>query len=160
MNILDESIHNVKRSVTSILVVFCTALTFLWDRKQQEWFMFAFPHLCSRLYLQSQEVTFNCTSPPFQAFLPSPPGPRLCVIRNGWCDSHTLRTLTVSFKYAVKQLFKYSINSILLEVGNCTGGDKHIISELLTAPCKLISAYTEKQRKAVRQPGSYLGVIL
>lgn len=159
MNVLDGSIHNIKCSVTSRLFVLCTALTFLWDKKQREWFMFAFPHLCSRLHLQFEEVTLNCISPPFQAIL-SPPGPRLSVIRNGWHDSHTVRTLIVSFKYAVKQFFKYSSNSTLLEVGNCTGGDKHVISELLTAPCKLTSAYKGKQRKAVHQPGSYLGVIL
>lgn len=122
--------------------------------------MFAFPHLCSRLHLQFEEVTLNCISPPFQATL-SPPGPRLSVIRNGWHDSHTVRTLIVSFKYAVKQFLKYSSNStLLLEVGNCTGGDKHVISELLKAPCKLTSAYKKKQRKAVHRPGSYLGVIL
>lgn len=160
MNVLDESIHNIKCSVTSRLFVLCTALTFLWDKKQREWFMFAFPHLCSRLHLQFEKVTLNCISPPFQAIL-SPPGPRLSVIRNGWHDSHTIRTLIVSFKYAVKQFFKYSSNlTLLLEVGNCTGGDKHVVSELLTAPCKHTSAYKKKQRKAVHRPGSYLGVIL
>ena len=123
--------------------------------------MFAFPHLCSRLCFQSQEATFSCTSPPFQAILRSPPGPSLAVIGNGLRDSHTLRTLTVSFKYTVKQFFKYSTNSVLLlEVGNCTEGDKYIISKLLITPCKLTSAYKEKQSKAVCQPGSYSGVVL
>lgn len=64
-----------------------------------------FLHLCSRLYLQFEEVTFNHTSTALSLSIMD----GLCY--QEWLTILALRILTSSFKYSVKQFLKYSINS-------------------------------------------------